>query len=95
MFSSTRGGIECCACRLASGMFDSMYFDTYQEALDHLQAHRDAGHIVPDYAFEYLQEDMEAERPLEPMLCECGKPVSAVNLETGTSLCIECMLQEG
>lgn len=132
MFPSTRGGIECCACRLTDKvmtifspgagadldekqiafrdafgsvcdcenccdkcmMFDNMVFDNYQDALDHLQVHRDAGHEVPDYAFEYLKEDMESNEPLNPLLCACGNVACVADLKTGECTCMNCVSEE-
>lgn len=44
----------CTAC----GMHDTIRFPTRQKALDHLQEHRDAGHTVPQYAFDTLRDEI-------------------------------------
>ena len=75
-------------------MYGSQTFNTYQEAIDHLHEHRKAGHSVPDHAFEFLQKDMEEERSLEPLLCECGKPAMVFDFETGTHSCLCCIKEE-
>ena len=49
----------CCSLMLGDG-FDreDVILNTVQEALEHLQQHRDAGHDVPDCAFERLRAEM-------------------------------------
>ena len=42
------------------GMHDSLNFKTEDEALSHLREHAAAGHDVPDYAIERLQEEIAA-----------------------------------
>lgn len=42
-------------------MNSSLQFNTRTEALDHLQAHRDAGHKVPEYAFERIRKELNDE----------------------------------
>ena len=42
-------------------MNGSLQFNTRSEALTHLQQHRDAGHKVPEYAFERLRKELEEE----------------------------------
>jgi len=39
-------------------MHDTIRFPTRQKALDHLQEHRDAGHTVPQYAFDTLRDEI-------------------------------------
>ena len=42
--------------------------DTFAAALEHLQKHRDAGHDVPEYAFERLREEIQTGRtPTDPI----------------------------
>jgi len=133
MYPSTRGGIECCSCRLAdkvptvftpgvidesdfrwdllvaggdlvctkceSGcdacmMHDSITLNSYEEAIDHLNAHRDVGHKVPEYAFDYLKGDMEESRSLEPLLCKCGKTTMVFDFETGEHHCVDCIKEK-
>lgn len=42
-------------------MNGSLQFNTRTEALEHLEAHRAAGHKVPEYAFERLRKELEEE----------------------------------
>lgn len=55
--------IRCCGCWLAydpenGEVFGaSVDFDTPQEALDHLLAHRKAGHLVPEDAIQRLKNE--------------------------------------
>lgn len=58
------GGEGCDECM----MHDDMHFDTYQEAIDHLNEHVKAGHKVPNRAFDGLKRDMEEGRSLDPMI---------------------------
>jgi hypothetical protein len=37
--------------------FQSRDFETKQAALDHLEEHRQAGHVVPQVAFDRIEED--------------------------------------
>ena len=69
MFPTGRDKIVCCICALMPIEIKveqgqeyedqgSMTFDTKQEALQHLQQHRDAGHKVPERAFERLRREI-------------------------------------
>jgi hypothetical protein len=49
-------------------MNGSLQFNTRSEALEHLQAHRDAGHKVPEYAFERLRKELEEEGETIPVM---------------------------
>jgi hypothetical protein len=49
------GGVECCRCRLQEGRW--FRAKTHPEMIEHLQAHRAAGHRVPDEALQELAED--------------------------------------
>lgn len=42
-------------------MHGTLQFDTRTEALEHLQAHRDAGHKVAELAFEKLRKELQDE----------------------------------
>jgi hypothetical protein len=54
------GGKGCDKCMMCG----SMEFKTYEEALKHLEAHRAAGHQVPDYAIEDIKKCIErGEKP--------------------------------
>lgn len=37
----------------------SLEFNSRTSALEHLQSHRDAGHVVPEYAFERLRQELK------------------------------------
>tara|TARA_Y100000310_G_C20540580_1_gene743075 strand:- start:710 stop:844 length:135 start_codon:yes stop_codon:yes gene_type:complete len=39
-------------------MHDSMNMGTPEDALKHLQKHKDAGHVVPEYAISRLQKEI-------------------------------------
>jgi len=60
MYEAERG-IVCMCCSLEPsdnfGRVD-VTLDTPQEALEHLEQHRDAGHVVPDCAFDQLRAEM-------------------------------------
>lgn len=60
VFLSTGGGVECCACCLERGG-DDLHFRAWSavEILVHLAEHLDAGHAVPDEAFERIAADAE------------------------------------
>lgn len=51
-------------------MNGSLQFNTRSEALEHLQVHRDAGHKVPEYAFERLRKELEEEGETIPVMPE-------------------------
>lgn len=57
--------IECCGCGLPEqkspsvpGFKNSAYFSNKRGALAHLWKHRLYGHIVPQYAFDRLEEEI-------------------------------------
>jgi hypothetical protein len=50
------GGKGCSGCM----MNNDVHFDTHAEAIAHLEEHRAAGHVVPEYAFERLRQEMKA-----------------------------------
>ena len=54
VFESCEGGIECCACALATEPCGSFTAETPEEMIAHLGEHRRAGHFVPPYAIEGL-----------------------------------------
>lgn len=47
-------------------MHDNMTFDTKQAALDHLRAHKAAGHSVPNYAIDELEDEIMTEAITAP-----------------------------
>ena len=55
--------IVCCGCLLARDdpddwlMSPSFDFETKAGILDHLQVHREAGHVVPESAIERIEAD--------------------------------------
>lgn len=49
--------IECCWCKLAGR--DNVLLDDERAAIDHLLEHRAAGHEVPQYAIERLENEMK------------------------------------
>ena len=68
-FPSIDGTFECCACLLTKKklttfgeisfkMHRSKTFSTREELLEHLEEHVNAGHLVPDYAFKILREEI-------------------------------------
>ena len=49
-------GFTCCGCRIAeSGMF---VCETELEMIEHIAAHRKAGHFVPEYVDDMLREEV-------------------------------------
>lgn len=62
MFHHYAGGILCMMCGLQEGT-DALGWSTSsrREAIGHLEAHRAAGHRVPDHAFELLRAEIEQE----------------------------------
>lgn len=49
---------QCCACFLLQDS-SSVYTDSAQDMIDHLEYHVEQGHTVPARAFEELQEDLD------------------------------------
>lgn len=49
-------------------MHDSMQFHTFDDAINHLLAHREAGDYVPDHAIERLREEKAKYGTLEALL---------------------------
>lgn len=99
MFRSVTGGITCCACFLNKKNEGALFppdthLKTYDEAIAHLEKHRDAGHSVPASAFEEIRRDQEDGISLDPSVCsKCSKPFDGpalVNLNDGTALCHNC-----
>lgn len=56
VFLSFDGHLECCMCSL------ERYYQTKTIAgmVEHLRAHKEAGHDVPDRVFEAIREDAES-----------------------------------
>ena len=55
LYPHVYGNYQCCACKL--GEMDILL--TLEEVLKHLQAHRNAGHKVPEYAFERVEAEIK------------------------------------
>jgi hypothetical protein len=55
LFENVYGYFDCCGCKLR-GMDR---FLTRRETLAHLEEHRSAGHDVPQYAIDRLQEELK------------------------------------
>ena len=55
VFMCITGALECCACRLDG----PQRFLSTQAMIDHLDAHRAAGHKVPDRAIARLREEAQ------------------------------------
>ena len=58
LYPHVYGDYVCCACRLRE-TFGSTVLFTLEEVLEHLQAHQDVGHKVPEYAFERIKAEIE------------------------------------
>lgn len=54
IYASVHGGIECCGCHLHGDCFIA---DSTQEMIDHVEAHRQVGDIVPEGIEDALWED--------------------------------------
>lgn len=59
VFMHVAGFLTCCGCSLTdkTQMWGSYDADTTQDMIDHLQAHVDAGHNVPEHIGYALWED--------------------------------------
>jgi len=55
LYAHVAGGWECCGCFLE----EQTTMTTLQDVLDHLQAHRDAGHKVLESAFDRVRSEIE------------------------------------
>jgi len=58
-FLATGEGFQCCWCGFDK--YGKDIFKTRLDALNHLVEHIKAGHKVPDYAFERLQQEIMEE----------------------------------
>lgn len=54
-------GWECSGCRLVSGKRKWFYTEDRQAMINHLHAHREAGHLVPQRAIDRLQRELDTE----------------------------------
>ena len=61
MFWNVSGTIECMACPMKSneGMWESASFDTFTDAIKHLQEHERNGDDFPSYAVDGLMDDLQ------------------------------------
>ena len=57
VYSSARGGIECCGCKLITDRLANAVMTSPAEMLDHLNRHVRAGHRVPEGALAQLREE--------------------------------------
>lgn len=55
VFCSVDAHLECCGCWLGG----ERHFRSTEAMLAHLDAHRAAGHMVPEYAYDGLRADAE------------------------------------
>ena len=74
-------------------MHGNAHFETYEEALQHLEDHKAAGDKVPEYAFEAIRRDMRKKVPLNPILCKCGN-VACIFSFGKPPACVKCALKE-
>jgi len=57
----------CCSCRLNPELIDGIGFHhssafwSLEETKAHLEAHQEAGHLVPNYAFERIERELKVE----------------------------------
>ena len=65
MYDSVKGGLHCCACRLGDETLEvpwdwgpDVVFHSRLDAHEHLMEHKEAGHSVPQYAFDMLVEEI-------------------------------------
>jgi hypothetical protein len=83
VFLSTHGALECCGCVFTKSapVEDKRWdYESTADMIAHLEAHRSAGHLVPEYCFEGLEEDSEsndafiaeAHAMRVHVLCACG-----------------------
>ena len=56
LYDAATGGWHCCACWLSPER--NTWLHTLGEVLAHLQAHVDAGHLVPQRAIGYVLEEI-------------------------------------
>ena len=61
IYRHINGYIKCCSCKFEGldGLTSYVILDTYEEAIEHLEKHIQAGHKVPDYAMQALKEDQK------------------------------------
>lgn len=57
LYASVDGDWECCMCWLTGDLVVSL--KTLEEVKEHLEAHVAAGHNVPSYALERVNQELE------------------------------------
>lgn len=57
VFMDVTGGFTCCCCELVGE--NRSNFATKGEMVEHLLKHREAGHVVPEYAIESIRNETE------------------------------------
>jgi len=55
MYSSVNGKEVCCQCSLGSNNEGDYDFDTIEELIAHAIKHKEAGHLIPNYAMRNLK----------------------------------------
>lgn len=68
----------------------TVYLETYEEAIAHLEEHVKYGHYVPERAFEGLREDMANNEPLDKI---CDGPMM-VDLKKGEAMPLENWIED-
>lgn len=48
--------LHCCWCSLANKGWNGYYAHAWDDMIAHLEEHRRAGHVVPDYTFDALRK---------------------------------------
>ncbi len=56
LLNHVAGYYECCGCHLNDNKI-SIQMNTIPEVLRHLNKHIEKGHLVPEYAFDRLEEE--------------------------------------
>jgi hypothetical protein len=56
-FPNTDGQLECCACHLMEGPFDSFTTTSVEVFLTHLEHHRQRNYVVPDWLFDLVRKE--------------------------------------
>jgi hypothetical protein len=93
------GDIEGCSICNGEGcngcmMHGNLTLNSYDEALEHLQKHRDSGDKVPEYAFEGLIRDRDDGETLEPLYCACGNIATLFSFDGKPPMCLECGVKD-
>lgn len=55
VYADVRGGITCCGCGICDGSIVNL--QTSGQMVEHLDAHRAKGHLVPNFTYEEILED--------------------------------------